>query len=117
MCAVALRQPRSGVSRIPGALDQPVVHDNAHRIAQRLASALAARNPDRYLLSVQAKRRGRIFLDHLRNGRGTTAIGTYSPRAREGFPIATPVTWKRIENGIAPNAFTMESPFCPKSRR
>ncbi|MCK1680338.1 DNA ligase D [Bradyrhizobium sp. 147] len=97
-------------------LDQPVLHDKAHRIAQQLVSALAAHNPDRYLLSAQAKRRGRIFLDYLRNGRGTTAIGTYSPRAREGFPIAAPVTWKRIENGIAPDAFTIENPFRVKRR-
>jgi len=98
-------------------LDRPVLHDKAHRTAKQLVSALAARSPDRYLLSAQAKRRGRIFLDYLRNGRGTTAIGTYSPRAREGFPIAAPVSWKRIENGIAPDAFTIESPFRSKSRR
>src|SRR3954447_23237382 len=98
-------------------LDQPVLHDKAHRIAHQLVSALAARHPDRYLLSAQAKRRDRIFLDYLRNGRGTTAIGTYSPRAREGFPIAAPVTWKRIESGIAPDAFTIDSPFRAKPRR
>jgi DNA primase len=61
----------------------------------------------------QAQRRGRNFLDYLRNGRGTTAIGTYSPRAREGFPIAAPVTWARVERGIRPDAFTMERPFRP----
>ncbi|UPJ44234.1 DNA ligase D [Bradyrhizobium sp. 40] len=98
-------------------LDQPVLHDKAHRVAHQLVSALAARHPDRYLLSAQAKRRDRIFLDYLRNGRGTTAIGTYSPRAREGFPIAAPVTWKRIESGIAPDAFTIDSPFRAKPRR
>jgi DNA primase len=36
---------------------------------------------------------GRIFLDYLRNGRGTCAIGTCSPRARVSFPIAARVTW------------------------
>jgi bifunctional non-homologous end joining protein LigD len=76
-----------------------------------LVSALAARDPDRYILSAQARRSGRIFLDYLRNGRGTTAIGTYSPRARKGFPIAAPVTWKRIEKGISADAFTLEDPF------
>jgi bifunctional non-homologous end joining protein LigD len=91
--------------------------DKAHRVAHQLVSALASRHPDRYLLSAQAKRRDRIFLDYLRNGRGTTAIGTYSPRARQGFPIAAPVTWKRIESGIAPNAFTMDSPFRARSTR
>jgi bifunctional non-homologous end joining protein LigD len=91
--------------------ERPVAHDEAHRIARRVVSTIAARFPDRYILSAQAKRRGRIFLDYLRNGRGTTAIGTYSPRAREGFPIAAPVTWARIEAGIHPDAFTMTAPF------
>jgi bifunctional non-homologous end joining protein LigD len=98
-------------------LDRPLLHDQAHRIARRLASAFAARDPDHYILSAQAKRSGRIFLDYLRNGRGTTAIGTYSPRAREGFPIACPVSWKRIESGISPDAFTIDSPFRAKPRR
>src|SRR4051794_9062453 len=98
-------------------LDHPVLHDKAHRVAHQLPSALAAPHPDRYLLSAQAKRRDRIFLDYLRNGRGTPAIGTYSPRAREGFPIAAPVTWKRLESGIAPDAFTLDSPFRVKPRR
>ncbi len=92
-------------------LDQPLSHDEAHRLARRLVSNLAQRFPDRYTLSAQARRRGRIFLDYLRNGRGTTAIGTWSPRAREGFPIAAPVMWSRIEAGIRPDAFTMQSPF------
>jgi bifunctional non-homologous end joining protein LigD len=86
-------------------------HDEAHRLARRLVTALSASDPGRYVLSAQAKRRGRIFLDYLRNGRGTTAIGTYSPRAREGFPIAAPVGWSRIETGIRPDAFSVEHPF------
>jgi bifunctional non-homologous end joining protein LigD len=92
-------------------LDEPVLHDKAHRMAQRLVSALASRDPERYILSAQAKRSGRIFLDYLRNGRGTTAIGTYSPRARKGFPIAAPAAWKAVERGIPPDAFTLEDPF------
>jgi DNA primase len=45
-------------------------------------------------------RAGRIFIDYLRNGRGTTAIGAWSPRARVGFPMAAPVSWRLVENGI-----------------
>jgi len=97
-------------------LDEPILHDQAHRMARRIASEFAARDSDRYVLSAQASRHGRIFLDYLRNGRGTTAIGTYSPRAREGFPIAAPVTWKRLERGIRPDAFTIASPFRAKGR-
>lgn len=97
-------------------LDEPILHDQAHRIARGLVSDFAARNPARYTLSSQAKRTGRIFLDYLRNGRGTTAIGTYSPRARERFPIAAPVTWTRIESGISPDAFTIANPFRARRR-
>ena len=92
-------------------LDEPMLHDQAHRIARAICSEFAARDPKRYVLSAQARRSARIFLDYLRNGRGTTAIGTYSPRAREEFPIAAPVTWARFEKGIRPDAFTIESPF------
>jgi len=92
-------------------LDHPLLHDQAHHAARQLVSAFAAQNPDRYLLSAQAKRQGRIFLDYLRNGRGTTAVGAYSPRARPEFPIAAPTTWARIKKGIKPDAFTMADPF------
>jgi bifunctional non-homologous end joining protein LigD len=98
-------------------LERPLSHDEAHRIARRLVSELAARFPEKYILSAQARRRGRIFLDYLRNGRGTTAIGTWSPRARPSFPIAAPVTWPRVEAGIRPDAFTIDSPFRAAARR
>jgi bifunctional non-homologous end joining protein LigD len=96
-------------------LRKPILHDDAHRYALRLVRRLAEQDPKHYMLSAQGNRRGRIFLDYLRNGRGTTAIGTYSPRVREGFPIAAPVTWSRIEAGIRPDAFTMKSPFRVRS--
>jgi bifunctional non-homologous end joining protein LigD len=93
------------------AFQEGVSHDQAHEIARRLVSELAARFPDQYIISAQAKRRRRIFLDYLRNGRGTTAIGTYSPRARDGLPIAAPITWKRLEAGVRPDAFTIRHPL------
>jgi bifunctional non-homologous end joining protein LigD len=96
-------------------LPEPIPHDEAHRYALRLVRRLAEEDPQHYMLSAQGNRRGRIFLDYLRNGRGTTAIGAYSPRVREGFPIAAPVTWSRIEAGIRPDAFTMKSPFRARS--
>jgi bifunctional non-homologous end joining protein LigD len=64
-----------------------------------------------------AKRNKRIYIDYLRNGRGTTAIGAYSPRAREGFPVAAPVTWAQVERGIRPDAFTIARPPGATPRR
>jgi DNA primase len=51
-------------------LEKRVPHDEAHLMARDLVSGIAARFPDRYILSAQANRRGRIFLHYLRNGRG-----------------------------------------------
>ena len=93
-------------------LGQPIAHDAARQYARRLVQTLVDKNPDRYLLSASpAGRGGRIFLDYLRNGRGNTAIGAYSPRARRNFPIASPVTWSQVEQGIAADVFTIRSTF------
>jgi len=60
--------------------------------------------------AAMSQRRGHLFIDYLRNGRGSTAIGTWSPRARRGFPIARPVTWKQVQQAISPAAFSVTSP-------
>jgi bifunctional non-homologous end joining protein LigD len=93
-------------------LEESMTHDAARSYARALAQRLAHAHPDKYPLSANpAGRAGRIFLDYLRNGRGNTAAGAYSPRVRPGFPIAAPVTWKQVEAGIRADAFTMKSPF------
>jgi bifunctional non-homologous end joining protein LigD len=82
-------------------LSRKLTHDAAHAYARKLAQRLARTDPDRYVTSASLPRRpGRLFIDYLRNGRGTTAVGAYSPRVRQGFPIAAPVTWKQVERGI-----------------
>ena len=97
-------------------LSDAISHDEAHRYSRTIAERIAATDRSRYTVSASmAQRPGRLFIDYLRNGRGTTAIGTYSPRVREGFPIAAPVTWSCIEAGIRPDAFTMKSPFRVRS--
>jgi bifunctional non-homologous end joining protein LigD len=60
-------------------LDQPMSHDEAHGYSRNLAQRLAAIDPRRLTISAEiSARKGRLFLDYLRNGRGTTAVGTYS---------------------------------------
>lgn len=65
--------------------------------AAGLARGFAGRDPDRFIATAsKAKRKGRIFIDWLRNERGATAILPYSPRARKGAPVAVPVGWGEL---------------------
>ena len=88
-------------------------HDAARKMVRAIArSAPSPERPDLYVLSASpSARSGHIFLDYLRNGRGNTAVGAWSPRPRPGLPIAVPVTWAQVEAGIKPDAFTMAHPF------
>jgi bifunctional non-homologous end joining protein LigD len=88
--------------------------DAAHAYTRQIAERLAATAPDRYVTSATVARAGKLFIDFLRNGRGTTAIGAYSPRARPGFPVAAPVTWRDIERGMRSDAFSLRK--LPRSR-
>ncbi|MFD1105334.1 DNA ligase D [Sphingobium olei] len=78
-------------------------HDwGAHKdFASRFAQALSTAEPDRFVATMsKAKRKDRIFIDWLRNQRGSTAVLPYSARARPGAPVAIPVDWDELE-GIA----------------
>ncbi|MDP3524668.1 MAG: ATP-dependent DNA ligase, partial [Hoeflea sp.] len=74
--------------------------------ARTIASHLAASDPDRYVATMsKAKRKGRIFIDWLRNDRGSTAVAPYSIRARKGAPVAVPVTWVQLGRLSQANGF------------
>ena len=73
--------------------------------ARDFARAMEQAEPKRFTATLSKKaRRGRIFIDYLRNGRGATAIAPYSTRARPGAPIACPAEWSDIET-LRPNQF------------
>ena len=72
------------------------------------AERMAAEEPTRFLAHLKiADRKGRILVDWLRNGLGATAIGSFSPRARPGATVATPVTWREVTAKLDPAAFTV----------
>lgn len=67
--------------------------------ADRFARALATAEPDRFTATMsKAKRKGRIFIDWLRNQRGATAVLPYVVRARPGAPVAAPVAWSELKD-------------------
>jgi bifunctional non-homologous end joining protein LigD len=74
--------------------------------ARGFAQKVAEDAPERYVANMaKAKRKGKIFVDYLRNERGSTAIAPYSTRARKGAPVATPVSWKELALLKAANVF------------
>ena len=80
--------------------------DTVKTFSQTFATVLAQRHGDRYTATMsKAKRKGKIFIDWLRNERGATAIAPYSLRARKGAPVAVPVTWEELDDLDRPNGF------------
>ncbi|WP_101676088.1 DNA ligase D [Alloalcanivorax mobilis] len=57
----------------------------------------------------KARRRGKIFLDYLRNSRGATAIASYSVRARPGAPVAVPLRWDELSEAMAPDRYSVDN--------
>ena len=66
--------------------------------SSRFAQALSTANPDTFVATMsKAKRKNRIFIDWLRNQRGSTAVLPFSARARAGAPVAVPIAWDELD--------------------
>jgi len=80
------------------------VREFAHAFCATLAEA----DPERFTVALRKEqRRGRIFLDYLRNQRTATAILPYSARARDGAPVAAPVAWDELDGIDSASEFTI----------
>ncbi len=65
--------------------------------------AMEAEKPDLYITKMtKAARKNRIYLDYLRNDRGSTSIAPFSPRARSGAPVAITLDWKELRSDAPP---------------
>lgn len=84
--------------------------DELKAFTKAVAEAMERDAPDLYTSNMAKRaRRGKVFVDYLRNGRNATFIAPYSPRARAGAPVAVPITWDELARGIDPLAFTTAS--------
>ncbi|SDH14884.1 DNA ligase D [Pelagibacterium luteolum] len=78
--------------------------------ASGFAKHLAETQPDRYTATLSKKaRKGKLFVDYLRNERGSTAIAPYSTRAREGAPCAVPLSWDELDDLKQANGFSLDA--------
>jgi bifunctional non-homologous end joining protein LigD len=97
------------VPLLHGAKDR-VSWKEAKAFAQGVCQSLASDDPERYLLNMsKAKRKGKIFLDYLRNDRMSTAVAVLSPRARDGATVSMPLTWTQVKGDLDPKRFTVRT--------
>lgn len=80
-------------------------------LARDVADALAAREPERLTTETRKKaRRGRLFLDYLRNAYAQTSVPPFAVRARAGAPVATPLKWDELDDpDLTSQRFTMKN--------
>jgi len=90
---------------LSGPTDWQSVRSFTGAVARELAGAW----PEEYVATMSKRsRKGRIFIDHFRNARGATAVASYSPRARAGAPVATPLSWRELSAGMDRGRFTVK---------
>lgn len=76
--------------------------------SKAVADEMVKLEPDKYIATMsKAKRKGKIFIDYLRNNRDATTVAAYSTRARKGAPVSAPITWDELSPDLAPNKYNV----------
>jgi bifunctional non-homologous end joining protein LigD len=89
-------------------LDRSADWPKVKSFAERFSRAIAEAEPEMFTANIRKnQRKGRIFLDWLRNQRGATAVMPYSARARDGAPVAAPIAWEELEDVKGGNIYSI----------
>jgi bifunctional non-homologous end joining protein LigD len=84
--------------------------DEAKAFCKNVADLIVAADPDHYTANMaKAARPGKIFIDYLRNGRGSTAVVPYSTRAKPNASVSVPLTWEELSLHIHSDQFTVRN--------
>lgn len=76
--------------------------------ARSFCASLAAVDRRFTTLVAKAQRKGRIYLDYLRNNRTNTSVSAFSTRAKPGAPVSVPISWAELGR-VDPRAFTLRT--------
>jgi bifunctional non-homologous end joining protein LigD len=96
------------VAPVRGTPKNPIDWPKAKAFAKGLSEQMAGDSPERYTTNMAKKQRGgKIFIDYLRNDKTSTAVGPWSPRARDGATIAFPIPWSAVKVGLNPKLYTI----------
>ncbi len=87
---------------------EPTDWDTTKTFVQAFAYAMAADEPARYVPKMtKSIRKGKIFVDYLRNSLEQTSVAAYSTRARAGAPVSAPISWQELGRTSAANQYTV----------
>jgi len=88
-------------------LDPVYTYDQVRAFAEILARLAERERPDLFTLprAVSKRAKGKVYFDHLQIGRGKTISAPYVPRAHPGAPVATPLDWSEVREGLEPGLF------------
>jgi bifunctional non-homologous end joining protein LigD len=80
-------------------LDRKLTFEEVYEIARRIAAVLVKRRPDDTTLEFyKEERKGKVFVDINRNASSQTAVPAFAVRARDGAPVAMPITWEELQD-------------------
>jgi bifunctional non-homologous end joining protein LigD len=82
--------------------------EELEEFTRAVAQRLARDEPATFTANLaKAQRKGKVYVDYLRNVRGANAVGVYSTRAKEGAPVSVPVDWDELDRLSGPKDFTV----------
>lgn len=94
-------------------LKQKESFEEVHAFAKAVSIYISSSNPDKYTTAIRkVKRKGRLYIDFLRNSYAQTSVAPFSVRAIENAPVATPISWMELDNlSLSPQLFTIKNIF------
>ena len=89
---------------------KPTPWDKAKEFCHAVANVMAQDDPDRYVATAtKSKRKGRIFIDYLRNSREATTVAPFSTRARPGAAVSVPIDWSELGTLKSADQYTVKN--------